>query len=126
MATTIPVIKQGESADFTVALIDQAGNQILVDDAVGIEAETRVGGIISRKYTDDSPLPDDYYTITKIATNKISIYVSRTDSVNFDPQSKQVILNVLVKMPEGSTPLYYNLQYVIATTATGTLLNSSL
>lgn len=121
-----PVIKQGESGDFTVTLVDQSGNLIDITSALGIEAEIRVDGILSRRYTDAGSPPDDYYPITKTLPNKIGIYISRADSLNYNPQSKQVILNVLVKNPEGSTPLYYSLQYVIATTATGYMLNSSL
>lgn len=123
------VINQGESANYTVRLIDQEGNPIDASAADGIEAETRIDGILQQKYTTEFPLPTNYQTIdlggSGDPSNEINIYVSRQQSSNFIA-ARNLQLNILVKMPEGSNPLYYNLAYIIARTDKGTLLNSTL
>lgn len=124
-----PLIGQGESLKITLNLIDQFGNPIDLTNVVGIEAETRIDNILSRRYSDAGSPPTDYYTITKTGVsipNQISFYISRQDSLQFTVAGRQVHFNILIKNPDGSTPLYYSLTYVIAITKKGYLQNSSL
>ncbi len=119
------VINQGESQNYSLNLADQQGNPIDLTDVVGIEAETRIGINQYKKYSNSVVSGEGLITVDPDITNKISFYVDRQQSINF-PAGQNLIFNILVKNPDGSTPLYYNLSYIIAKTDSGTLLNSSL
>ncbi len=123
------VINQGESAIYSIRLLDQSGDSIDATEADAIEGETRIDGNVYQKYTTEDPAPNNYETIevggSGMQANEINIYVSREQSRNFTA-GKNLYLNLLVKMPEGSTPLYYNLSYIIARTDKGTLLTSNI
>ena len=119
------VINQGESQNFSIQLNDQQGNPIDLSSVIGIDAETRIGGQLFKKYSNSVVSGEGLITVDGTITNKISFYVDRPQSINF-PAGQNLQFNILVKNPDGSTPLYYNLSYIIAKTDTGSLLTSSI